>query len=57
MIADLHPDLVLRDRTVEARALVDLDVECPQGLLFVPTPFITDRPQCTTSEHWPATIY
>ncbi|MEV6259974.1 winged helix-turn-helix domain-containing protein [Streptomyces sp. NPDC051784] len=36
---------------------VDIDVDCPEGLILIPSLFITDRIQCTTSSHWTPTIY
>jgi DNA-binding transcriptional ArsR family regulator len=31
--------------------------DCPDGLLLIPSLFITDRVQCTTSDHWTPAIY
>ncbi len=57
MIGQLHSGVALNGSTVEVAAPVDIDVDCDEGLLLVPTIFITDRVQCVTADHWPATLY
>lgn len=53
----LHPSAVCGDDTVSVMKAVDIDVDCPEGLILVPSLFITDRMQCTTSDHWTPAIY
>ncbi|MFF7341761.1 DUF5937 family protein [Streptomyces sp. NPDC008163] len=53
----LHPSAACEDDTVTVEKPVDIDVDCPQGLILVPSLFITDRVQCTTSDRWTPAIY
>lgn len=57
MLSELHDDVQLHGNTVEVRHRMDIEVTCDQGLLLVPTVFITDRVQCVTADHWSPTIY
>jgi DNA-binding transcriptional ArsR family regulator len=53
----LHPSAACEDDTVTVDKPADVDVDCPEGLILVPSLFITDRVQCTTSDHWTPAIY
>ena len=55
----LHPSAACQGDTITVDKAVDIDVDCSegQGLILVPSLFITDRIQCTTSDHWTPTIY
>ncbi|MEV1025055.1 DUF5937 family protein [Streptomyces sp. NPDC050264] len=53
----LHPSAVCGGDTIDVEKSVDIDVDCPEGLILVPSLFITDRMQCTTSDHWAPAIY
>ncbi|MEU6847862.1 DUF5937 family protein [Streptomyces sp. NPDC046716] len=53
----LHPSAACDGDTVSVEKAVDIDVDCPDGLILVPSLFITDRMQCTTSDHWTPAIY
>ncbi|MFD7864186.1 DUF5937 family protein [Streptomyces sp. NPDC059783] len=53
----LHPSAGYGGDTVDVAKAVDIDVDCPHGLVLVPSLFITDRVQCTTSDHWTPAIY
>ncbi|WP_217709072.1 ArsR/SmtB family transcription factor [Nonomuraea rhodomycinica] len=53
----LHHSAACEGDTVTVESAVDIDVDCPEGLIIVPSLFITDRVQCTTSEHWTPAIY
>ncbi|GLW75081.1 transcriptional regulator [Kitasatospora phosalacinea] len=53
----LHPSAACEGDTVTVAKAVDIDVDCPDGLVLVPSLFITDRVQCTTSDHWTPAIY
>ncbi|MFI5659902.1 DUF5937 family protein [Streptomyces sp. NPDC051684] len=53
----LHPSAACEGDTVTVDKSVDIDVDCPEGLILVPSLFITDRIQCTTSSHWTPAIY
>lgn len=58
VIARLHASMACDADTVTVETTVDVDADCPDGLVLVPSLFITDRVQCTTSEHWtPAICY
>jgi DNA-binding transcriptional ArsR family regulator len=58
VIPRLHPSATSEGDTVTVESRVEIDVECPDGLILVPSLFITDRMQCTTSDHWsPAICY
>lgn len=57
VVPRLHPSLAFERDVVTVRARVEIDVDCPSGLVLVPSLFITDRVQCTTSDHWAPTIY
>ncbi|MFI7626032.1 ArsR/SmtB family transcription factor [Microbispora rosea] len=53
----LHPSAACEGDTITVESAVDIDVDCPGGLILVPSLFITDRVQCTTSHHWAPAIY
>ncbi|MYS34295.1 MULTISPECIES: DUF5937 family protein [unclassified Streptomyces] len=53
----LHPSAACEDDTVTVEKPVDIDLDCPEGLILVPSLFITDRVQCTTSDRWTPAIY
>ncbi|GJF23751.1 DUF5937 family protein [Streptomyces sp. HO565] len=53
----LHPSAACDGDTITVEKTVDIDVDCPEGLILVPSLFITDRTQCTTSDHWTPAIY
>ncbi|MEU4574998.1 DUF5937 family protein [Nonomuraea sp. NPDC023979] len=53
----LHHSTALEGDTVTVASAVDVDVDCPDGLILVPSLFITDRVQCATSAHWAPAIY
>ncbi|MFF4013935.1 ArsR family transcriptional regulator [Streptomyces sp. NPDC001843] len=53
----LHHSAACEGDTVTVGAAVDIDVDCPEGLILIPSLFITDRVQCTTSDHWSPAIY
>lgn len=53
----LHPSATCVGETITVEKSVDIDVDCPEGLILVPSLFITDRMQCTTSTHWTPAIY
>lgn len=53
----LHPSLTFDDDTLTVATDVDVEVDSSRGLVVVPSLFITDRVQCTTSEHWTPTVY
>ncbi|WP_338704014.1 DUF5937 family protein (plasmid) [Streptomyces sp. Q6] len=55
----LHPSAACEGDTITVDKAVDIDVDCSerQGLILVPSLFITDRIQCTTSDHWTPAIY
>ncbi|GIH51080.1 DNA-binding transcriptional regulator, ArsR family [Microbispora rosea] len=53
----LHPSAGCEGDTITVESAVDIDVDCPGGLILVPSLFITDRVQCTTSHHWAPAIY
>ncbi|GAT65348.1 arsR family transcriptional regulator [Planomonospora sphaerica] len=53
----LHHSAACEGDTVTVEKTVDIDVDCPEGLILVPSLFITDRVQCTTSDHWTPAIY
>lgn len=53
----LHPSAACEGDTITVEKTVDIDVDCPEGLILVPSLFITDRMQCTTSDHWTPAIY
>ena len=53
----LHPSAACEGDTVTVEKTVDIDIDCPEGLIVVPSLFITDRIQCTTSDHWTPAIY
>jgi DNA-binding transcriptional ArsR family regulator len=58
VIPRLHHSMSCEAETITVDATVDVEADCPQGLLLVPSLFITDRVQCTTSDHWtPAICY
>jgi DNA-binding transcriptional ArsR family regulator len=57
VIPRLHPSTACESDTVTVDRAVDVETDCPEGLLIVPSLFITDRVQCTTSDHWTPTIY
>ena len=53
----LHPSATCEGETITVEKVVDIDVYCPEGLILIPSLFITDRMQCTTSAHWTPAIY
>ncbi|MFI7030388.1 DUF5937 family protein [Microbispora rosea] len=53
----LHPSAACEGDTITVESAVDIAVDCPGGLILVPSLFITDRVQCTTSHHWAPAIY
>jgi DNA-binding transcriptional ArsR family regulator len=54
----LHHSAACEGDTITVESPVDIDVDCPAGLILVPSLFITDRVQCATSAHWtPAICY
>ncbi len=53
----LHPSAACEGDTITVEKTIDIDVDCPEGLILVPSLFITDRIQCTTSHHWTPAIY
>ncbi|MEU0567280.1 DUF5937 family protein [Nonomuraea sp. NPDC005983] len=53
----LHHSAACDGDTITVESTVDFDVDCPEGLILVPSLFITDRVQCTTSDHWTPAIY
>ncbi|MFC4011701.1 DUF5937 family protein [Nonomuraea purpurea] len=53
----LHHSAACEGDTITVESTVDVDVDCPEGLILVPSLFITDRVQCTTSDHWSPAIY
>lgn len=54
----LHPSTACEGAVVTVERPVDIEVDCPEGLILVPSLFITDRVQCATSDHWlPAVFY
>lgn len=58
VIPRLHPSATSDGDTITVESPVDVEADCPDGLILVPSLFITDRVQCTTSDHWsPAICY
>lgn len=57
VVPRLHPSTACRGDTITVERPVDVVADCPQGLLLVPSLFITDRVQCTTADHWTPAIY
>lgn len=58
VIPRLHHSMVCEADAITVETTVDVDVDCPAGLILVPSLFITDRVQCATSDHWtPAICY
>ncbi|MEV0890000.1 DUF5937 family protein [Promicromonospora sp. NPDC050262] len=58
VVPRLHPSASAEGDTITIESAVDVGVDCPDGLILVPSLFITDRVQCTTSDHWsPAICY
>lgn len=57
VIPRLHHSMTYQDETITVERPVDVVAHCPQGLLLVPSLFITDRVQCTTADHWTSAIY
>ncbi|HEX5534831.1 MAG TPA: DUF5937 family protein [Actinomycetales bacterium] len=57
VIPRLHATMACDTDTISVQRPVDIDADCPDGLLLVPSLFITDRVQCTTSDHWMPAIY
>lgn len=53
----LHPSAACDGDTITVDKGVDIDIDCPEGLILVPSLFITNRIQCTTSDHWTPAIY
>ncbi|MFE7130982.1 DUF5937 family protein [Streptomyces sp. NPDC057638] len=53
----LHPSAACAGDTITVEKAVDIDVDCSEGLILVPSLFITDRVQCTTSDPWTPAIY
>ncbi len=53
----LHPSLTFDAGTLTIATDVDVEVDSSGGLVVVPSLFITDRVQCTTSDHWTPTVY
>ncbi|MGW7261419.1 DUF5937 family protein [Streptomyces sp. NPDC054834] len=53
----LHHSAACEGDTISVERTVDIDVDCPEGLILIPSLFITDRVQCTTSNHWTPAIY
>lgn len=53
----LHPSATCVGDTITVEKSVDIDVDCHEGLILIPSLFITDRMQCTTSAHWTPAIY
>ncbi|WP_196453121.1 DUF5937 family protein [Planomonospora sp. ID82291] len=53
----LHHSAACEGDAITVEKTVDIDVGCPEGLILVPSLFITDRMQCTTSDHWTPAIY
>jgi DNA-binding transcriptional ArsR family regulator len=53
----LHPSAACEGDTITVDKGVDIDIDCPEGLILVPSLFITNRIQCTTSDHWTPAIY
>ncbi|MFI9574099.1 DUF5937 family protein [Microbispora rosea] len=53
----LHHSVACEGDTITVESAVDIDVDCPGGLILVPSLFITNRVQCTTSHHWAPAIY
>jgi DNA-binding transcriptional ArsR family regulator len=58
VIPRLHHSMACDADTITVAKTVDVDACCPEGLVLVPSLFITDRVQCATSDHWtPAICY
>ncbi|GAB3785610.1 DUF5937 family protein [Nocardioides ungokensis] len=58
VIPRLHHSMACEADSFTVEAGVEVDTDCPTGLILVPSLFITDRVQCTTSDHWtPALCY
>jgi DNA-binding transcriptional ArsR family regulator len=58
VIPRLHHSTSCDADTITVETTVEVDADCPEGLILVPSLFITDRVQCTTSDHWtPAVCY
>lgn len=57
VIPRLHHSMACQDDTITVERPVDVVAPCPEGLLLVPSLFITDRVQCTTADHWTPAIY
>ncbi|MFD8221399.1 DUF5937 family protein [Streptomyces sp. NPDC059697] len=51
----LHHSAACEGDSITVESTVDVD--CPEGLILVPSLFITDRLQCATSDDWTPTIY
>lgn len=59
VVPRLHPSMDFRDGVLSVDRPVDLEVmvEHREGLVLVPSLFITDRVQCSTSEYWSPAVY
>jgi DNA-binding transcriptional ArsR family regulator len=58
VIPRLHPSATSVGDTITVESAVAVEADCSDGLILVPSLFITDRVQCTTSAHWsPAICY
>lgn len=57
VVPRLHPTLSCEATGITVDTGVDVEADCTAGLILVPSLFITDRVQCTTSEHWSRAIY
>ena len=58
VIPRLHHSTSCDADTITVETSVEVDADCSEGLILVPSLFITDRVQCTTSDHWtPAICY
>ena len=53
----LHRSTAYEADTITVETSVDIDADCSDGLILIPSLFITDRVQCTTSDHWTPAIY
>ncbi|MFF7887595.1 DUF5937 family protein [Streptomyces sp. NPDC020794] len=51
----LHHSAACEGDSITVESTVDVD--CPEGLILVPSLFITDRLPCATSDNWTPTIY
>ncbi|GMA20895.1 hypothetical protein MM440_00440 [Arsenicicoccus piscis] len=47
----LHPTLSCDAHDITVDTGVDVEADCTAGVILVPSLFITDRVQCTTSDH------